>query len=85
MMSVNPGFGGQKFIKRTTDKVRRLRALCDSTPGAEHVAIQIDGGITVDTAPEVVEAGARILVAGSAVFGKEDRAAAITALRAASS
>jgi ribulose-phosphate 3-epimerase len=82
IMSVNPGFGGQKFIKRSTEKVRRLKQLCLATPGAEDVAIQIDGGITIDTAPEVVAAGAGILVAGSAVFGKPDRAAAISALRA---
>ena len=82
IMSVNPGFGGQKFIPRATEKVRRLKELCLATPGAENVAIQIDGGITVDTAPEVVEAGAGILVAGSAVFGRPDRKAAIDVLRA---
>jgi ribulose-phosphate 3-epimerase len=83
IMSVNPGFGGQRFIPRSIEKVRHLRDLCLATPGAEDLAIQIDGGITVDTAPEVVRAGARILVAGSAVFGEPDRAAAIAALRAA--
>jgi ribulose-phosphate 3-epimerase len=61
VMSVNPGFGGQAFIPEMTEKVRRLRELTD-------VPIQVDGGITSGTAPLMVEAGAQVLVAGSAVF-----------------
>lgn len=67
VMSVNPGFGGQRFIPTSVDKVRRLRAmLAERRLGPE---IEIDGGIDPDTAPDVVEAGARVLVAGSAIFG----------------
>ncbi len=64
VMSVNPGFGGQKFIPAAIDKVRKLRALTGGRP----IDIEIDGGITPDLAPEVVRAGANVLVAGSAVF-----------------
>ena len=62
VMSVNPGFGGQAFIPEMTDKVRQLREITD-------LPIQVDGGITERTAPLMVEAGAQVLVAGSAVFG----------------
>jgi ribulose-phosphate 3-epimerase len=61
VMSVNPGFGGQEFIPEMVEKVRRLKQMTD-------VPIQVDGGITVETAPLMVEAGAQVLVAGSAVF-----------------
>ncbi len=61
VMSVNPGFGGQAFIPDMADKVRRLREMTD-------LPIQVDGGITAETAPLMVEAGARVLVAGSAVY-----------------
>ena len=64
VMTVNPGFGGQKFIHSQVDKVRRLRAMIGDRP----VHIEIDGGVTVETAPLVVAAGADVLVAGSAVF-----------------
>ncbi|SEO64929.1 ribulose-phosphate 3-epimerase [Salinihabitans flavidus] len=64
IMTVNPGFGGQKFIPSQIDKVRRLRAMIGDRP----IHIQIDGGMTPQTAPMVVEAGADVLVAGSAVF-----------------
>ena len=64
VMTVNPGFGGQKFIHSQVDKVRSLRSLIGDRP----VHIEIDGGVTVDTAPLVVAAGADVLVAGSAVF-----------------
>jgi ribulose-phosphate 3-epimerase len=60
-MSVNPGFGGQAFIPEMIDKVRRLREMTD-------LPIQVDGGINAETAPLMVEAGARVLVAGSAVY-----------------
>jgi ribulose-phosphate 3-epimerase len=65
VMTVNPGFGGQKFIASQVEKVRRLRAMIGDRP----VHIEIDGGVTVDTAPLVASAGADVLVAGSAVFG----------------
>ena len=64
VMTVNPGFGGQKFIHSQVDKVRRLRAMIGDRP----VHIEIDGGVTPETAPLVVAAGADVLVAGSAVF-----------------
>ncbi|MBR4944513.1 MAG: ribulose-phosphate 3-epimerase [Peptococcaceae bacterium] len=78
LMSVNPGFGGQKFIN-IVPKLERLMEMCKEQ-GVEPL-IQVDGGITSETAPLVTAAGANILVAGSAVFGKPDRAAAIKALR----
>ncbi|MFP1644922.1 ribulose-phosphate 3-epimerase [Pontitalea aquivivens] len=64
VMTVNPGFGGQKFIESQVDKVRRLRALIGERP----IHIEIDGGVTPETAPLVAAAGADVLVAGSAVF-----------------
>lgn len=67
VMSVNPGFGGQQFIPRSTRKVAEVRALLDAA-GNRDALIEIDGGIDLTTAPEVVAAGARILVAGHAVF-----------------
>ncbi len=70
VMSVNPGFGGQAFIPFAAEKIARLRALA----GARPIDIEVDGGITPDTAPIVAQAGANVLVAGSAVFkgGKAD-------------
>ncbi|MBM3769685.1 MAG: ribulose-phosphate 3-epimerase [Acidimicrobiia bacterium] len=67
VMSVNPGFGGQQFIPRSTRKVAEVRALLDAA-GNRDALIEIDGGIDLTTAPQVVAAGARILVAGHAVF-----------------
>jgi ribulose-phosphate 3-epimerase len=64
VMSVNPGFGGQKFIPSAVDKLRKLRALTAGRP----IDIEIDGGITPEVAPEAASAGANVLVAGSAVF-----------------
>ncbi len=64
VMSVNPGFGGQSFIPLAVDKVARLRAMAAGRP----IDIEVDGGVTPDTAPLVVRAGANVLVAGSAVF-----------------
>jgi ribulose-phosphate 3-epimerase len=64
VMSVNPGFGGQKFIPDAVEKIRRLRAMA----GARPIDIEVDGGITPETAPAVVAAGANVLVAGTAVF-----------------
>lgn len=78
LMSVNPGFGGQKFIN-IVPKLERLTAMCAEQN--VHPLIQVDGGITAETAPLVTAAGANVLVAGSAVFGKPDRKAAIAAIR----
>ena len=64
VMSVNPGFGGQAFIKGAVEKIARLRALAGGRP----IDIEVDGGITPETAPAVVAAGANVLVAGTAVF-----------------
>lgn len=80
VMTVNPGFGGQKFIPAALEKIRRLRAM---TAGRA-IRIQVDGGITKETAPLAIEAGASVLVAGSAVFGQADYAKAIAALRPSS-
>ncbi len=71
VMSVNPGFGGQTFIERSESKVAAVRALLDRS-GNPQALIEIDGGIDPRTAPRVVAAGARILVAGNAVFGTPD-------------
>lgn len=79
VMTVNPGFGGQAFIDGSTRKLCRLRRLCQ-----EHGVsplVEVDGGIVARTAAEAAGAGANVLVAGSAVFGAPDRAAAIAALR----
>ena len=80
LMSVNPGFGGQKFIEHAVDKTRRLRELILRT--GSHALIEIDGGVNRQTGQRLVEAGADILVAGSAVFGAPDPKAEIAALRA---
>ena len=80
IMSVNPGFGGQKFIPYSLDKIREARALLDSVGNTEAV-VEVDGGVNADTVQAVKEAGATFLVAGSAVFGAADRAAAIAVLR----
>jgi ribulose-phosphate 3-epimerase len=81
VMSVNPGFGGQKFIEPIVPKIRHISRLIRER--GLRVAIEVDGGIDVKTAPLVVAAGATILVAGSAVFGQEDRAGAMDAIRSA--
>lgn len=79
LMSVNPGFGGQKFIENTLKKVRDLRALMERT-GASPL-IEVDGGVNLDTGKRLVEAGANMLVAGNAVFGAPDLADMIHRLR----
>ncbi len=79
LMSVNPGFGGQKFIENTLKKVRDLRALMERT-GASPL-IEVDGGVNLDTGKRLVEAGADMLVAGNAVFGAPDPADMIHRLR----
>jgi ribulose-phosphate 3-epimerase len=80
VMTVNPGFGGQSFIPRTLHKIRELRQSLNEASLLD-VHIQVDGGVTVETAPLVVRAGADVLVAGSAVFGYPDRALAISQIR----
>lgn len=80
IMTVNPGFGGQKFIPASADKVRRARQLLDET--GSRAALEVDGGITRDTIAAVWRAGADTFVAGQAVFGSEDVAQEIRALRA---
>ena len=79
LMSVNPGFGGQKFIEKTYDKVRELRSMADEA-GVE-LLIEIDGGVTTENASALLEAGANVLVAGSSVFRAADPAAAATAIK----
>lgn len=78
LMSVNPGFGGQKFISSALDKVRRLRAMLRAH--GSQARIEIDGGIGLENAATVVEAGAEILVAGSAIFGQPDPAESVRQL-----
>jgi ribulose-phosphate 3-epimerase len=81
VMTVNPGFGGQEFIAGSEEKIRRLRALIEArNPACE---LEVDGGIDARTAPAVVAAGARVLVAGSAVFGQPGGVAAAMARLAA--
>jgi ribulose-phosphate 3-epimerase len=81
VMSVNPGFGGQSFIREVLPKVAAIRSMIDTR--GRTVDLEIDGGITKETAPEAIAAGARVLVAGSAVFngGEAGYAGAISALR----
>ena len=79
LMTVNPGFGGQKFIPAVLDKIERLREIIEANDFATD--IQVDGGINPETAKLVIEAGANILVAGSAVYNAHDIAEAIAALR----
>lgn len=79
IMTVNPGFGGQKFIPSTVRKIQQLRDMMNERK--LNFDIEVDGGINPSTAKEVIAAGANVLVAGSAVFGSDDLAAAITSLR----
>lgn len=79
IMSVNPGFGGQKFIEHSLDKVRELRELITVT--GSQALIEVDGGVNLDTGARLVEAGADVLVAGNAVFSAPDPKEAIRALR----
>jgi len=81
VMSVNPGFGGQSFIPAMLDKLAKIRKMIDES--GFPILLEVDGGIDARTAPLVVNAGARVLVAGSAIFGHLDREAQIRALRAA--
>lgn len=80
VMSVEPGFGGQEFIPEALDRIRKLRELIGKRP----ITVAVDGGIKPGNVRRVVEAGAEVIVAGSAIFGKDDpRAAAEELLRAA--
>ena len=79
IMTVNPGFGGQKFIPSTVRKIQQLRDMMNERK--LNFDIEVDGGINPSTAKEVIAAGANVLVAGSAVFGSDDLAVAITSLR----
>jgi ribulose-phosphate 3-epimerase len=80
IMSVNPGFGGQNFINSSLEKIRCLKTMIDDN--GLNVLIQIDGGVNNTTVKEIVEAGADVLVAGSAIFGSDDYAATIAQLKA---
>jgi ribulose-phosphate 3-epimerase len=81
VMSVNPGFGGQSFIRSQLSKIATLRAMIDAS--GREIALQVDGGVTSETARDCIAAGADVLVAGTAVFGARDYAAAIETIRGA--
>jgi ribulose-phosphate 3-epimerase len=84
VMTVNPGFGGQQFIHSTLNKIRRVRQMIDHTK--PDIELEVDGGIDAETAPLAVEAGARVLVAGSSIFGAAQGVkTAMDALRGATS
>jgi ribulose-phosphate 3-epimerase len=79
LMSVNPGFGGQKFIPQTIDKIKALKQLI--LQSGSSALIEIDGGVTLDNAASIIAAGADVLVAGNTVFSAADPKAAIAALK----
>lgn len=79
LMTVNPGFGGQKFIEHSIEKVKALKALIQRT--GSHALIEVDGGVNKDTAPRLAEAGVDVLVAGSYVFNAENPEERITSLK----
>lgn len=79
LMTVNPGFGGQKFIEHSIDKVKALKSLILRT--GSHALIEVDGGVNADTAPRLAEAGVDVLVAGSYVFGTQNPEERIQQLR----
>ncbi|MDB4941806.1 MAG: Ribulose-phosphate 3-epimerase [Labilithrix sp.] len=81
VMSVNPGFGGQSFIEDQLPKIRSIKKMIEASGRA--IDLEVDGGITAETAPAVIEAGATILVAGNAVFNTKDYAKAIASIRGA--
>ena len=80
LMSVNPGFGGQKFIPATLDKLRQARSIIDEAENP--IRLEVDGGVGVDNIRDIAEAGADMFVAGSAIFGSEDYRATVCAMRA---
>ncbi len=79
LMSVNPGFGGQKFIEGTINKVKEARQLIDES--GFNIRLEVDGGVTADNIGRIAAAGADTFVAGSAIYGKDDYKAAIDAMR----
>ena len=79
IMSVNPGFGGQKFIPGALDKLREARAIIDAS--GREIRLEIDGGVKVDNIGEIAAAGADTFVAGSAIFGSDDYATTIAAMK----
>jgi ribulose-phosphate 3-epimerase len=81
VMTVNPGFGGQAFVEHGLDRIARARAMADGA--GRQILIEVDGGVKLDNIRAVADAGADVIVAGSAVFGAPDPAAAIAELRAA--
>ncbi len=81
IMSVNPGFGGQSFIPSSLDKLREVRKRIDAS--GKDIRLEIDGGVKVDNIGEIAAAGADMFVAGSAIFGADDYASTISAMRAA--
>ncbi|MDR1861921.1 MAG: ribulose-phosphate 3-epimerase [Candidatus Ancillula sp.] len=81
VMTVEPGFGGQKFLANQMDKVRRLRSAIDKLPQDKRPILQVDGGVSRKTVEEVAAAGANLAVAGSAVYGAEDAKREISVLR----
>jgi ribulose-phosphate 3-epimerase len=85
IMSVNPGFGGQSFIPHALDKLRAARKLIDAAQQrtGREILLEIDGGVKVDNIGEIARAGADMFVAGSAIFGAQDYASTIAAMRAA--
>lgn len=80
LMSVNPGFGGQSFIPRTIEKIKQLKNIISNA--SSHCLIEIDGGVTLENAKEILAAGADVLVAGNTVFKSADPKATIAALKA---
>jgi len=80
IMSVNPGFGGQQFIPASLDKLRRLQSLV-AEKNLTHIEIEVDGGVKLDNALEIAEAGAEILVAGSAIFDTPDPVATVREMK----
>ncbi|MDF2814641.1 MAG: ribulose-phosphate 3-epimerase [Paenibacillus sp.] len=80
LMTVNPGFGGQKYIPSMTRKIAALRTILEER-GLSHVYVEVDGGINAETAREATQAGANVLVAGNAVFGTTDRKEAMMRIR----
>ncbi len=79
LMSVNPGFGGQKFIPQTINKIKELRKMINEK--GLNVKIEVDGGVTLENAPEIIAAGANVLVAGNTVFNASDPVSMIAALK----
>lgn len=79
LMSVNPGFGGQKFIPEVLNKIRQVKQMADEK-GAS-IEIEVDGGVNSETARKCIEAGANVLVAGSAIYDTEDYEKAISTIR----